>query len=118
MAAKKTFVLHMLPSWERPILASTETHRLVETTTEDILRLARQGAPRSRGGRYHWNSIRNHLSSAVLSDLDGYFGQVIVEFDPRVRHAMLQELGYRDLRGSRHPGRLYLKAALEKARIE
>ncbi|MFD8594555.1 hypothetical protein ACFV1L_06100 [Kitasatospora sp. NPDC059646] len=105
-------------AWEDELLSSPEARQLVELHTADVAQLAIKEAPKASHKR-NWNSIKNNISAMVtLYDRGGWYGQVVIEADHDVRHAMLQEEGWRDRHGRRHPGRLYLKAALERARIE
>ncbi|MFB7906418.1 hypothetical protein ACFC1T_08325 [Kitasatospora sp. NPDC056076] len=110
------FTLRMISGWEREVLSAPQAQALVEYHVARIAELAIKGAPKATY-RSNWNSIKRNIE-AMITLYDTWYGQVVVEFDHEVRHAMLQELGYRDRKGRRHPGRFYLKEALEKARIE
>ncbi|MCX4685468.1 hypothetical protein OG401_14290 [Kitasatospora purpeofusca] len=112
------FTLRMDRSWEREILSLPQAREIVELHTADVAALAIKEAPRASATRGNWNSIKKHIEAMVTLYDQGWYGQVVVEFDRDVRHAMLQERGWRDRAGRRHPGRFYLKEALAKARIE
>jgi hypothetical protein len=100
--------------WEDQALATTGTRELVQAAVDRIARLAIQAAPRT--SKRNWNKIRRNITTATSRDARGWIGNVVIEAHPKVRHAMLQERGWRDPRGRRHPGRRYLKLALERAR--
>jgi hypothetical protein len=100
--------------WEDQALATSGTRDLVKAMVERIARLAIQAAPHTP--KRNWNKIRRNITTDTSKDGRGWFGNVVIEAHPKVRHAMLQERGWRDPRGRRHPGRRYLKLALERAR--
>lgn len=109
-------VLHR--GWEYKMFQTLEAGALVAEVTEKIRINAVGGAPRSRTTKTNWNQIRKNISAFVERDAKGYYGNVTIEDNDRVRHSMLQERGWTDLGGRRHPGKRYLKAALLKARDE
>ncbi|MCY0962738.1 hypothetical protein [Streptomyces sp. H27-H5] len=105
--------------WEEVMFRSTATKALVALHTSKIAAEAIKGAPRRKNsGGTPWNGIKNNIEAYVQNSLEGWYGNVVVERNPRVRHAMLQDQGFRDRSGRRHPGRRFLKAALLKSRIE
>ncbi|MFJ2187824.1 hypothetical protein ACIOJE_07630 [Kitasatospora sp. NPDC087861] len=110
------FTLQMTPGWEREVLSAPQAQAIVEYHTARIAELAIKAAPKA-SYRSNWNSIKRNIE-ALITLYDTWYGQVVVEFDHDVRHAMLQERGYKDRKGRRHPGRYFLKEALERARIE
>ncbi|MGW3232468.1 hypothetical protein [Kitasatospora sp. NPDC001095] len=112
------FTLRMDRNWEREVLSLPQAREIVELHTADVAALAIKEAPRASATRGNWNSIKKNIEAMVTLYQSGWYGQVVIEFDHDVRHAMLQERGWRDRRGRRHPGRFFLKTALEKARIE
>ncbi|MFE9455979.1 hypothetical protein OH797_31895 [Streptomyces anulatus] len=114
--ADVNFTLRMDRGWEDRFLTNDEVRDLVAARTADIMVFAKALAPRART-KPHWNTIERHISTLVTL-YDRWYGQVLIEPDDDVRHAMLQERGWTDLAGHRHPGRFYLKRALERARIE
>jgi hypothetical protein len=116
MADDVKFTLRMNAGWEEHFLLNEQTRDLVALRTEDIAVYARALAPRARN-KPHWNTIHKHIEVMVTA-YKGWYGQVLIEPDRDVRHAMLQERGYKDPAGHRHPGRFYLKRALERARVE
>lgn len=112
--AKVTFI----KGWERELYAAPGTRDLLELAAKRIEAYAKGDAPRrGLGGKTSWTSIRNNIGSAVAMDKNGWYGGVFTEANDRVRHAMLQERGFTDPSGRRHPGRRWLKGALLKARI-
>ncbi|MET8702731.1 hypothetical protein ABZW10_28310 [Kitasatospora sp. NPDC004723] len=112
------FTLKMQRNWEREILALPQAREVVELHTADVAALAIKESPRASATRNNWNSTKRNIEAMVTLYQDGWYGQVVIEFDKDVRHTMLQERGYRDRKGRRHPARLFLKEALAKARIE
>ncbi|MEU5382672.1 hypothetical protein [Kitasatospora cineracea] len=102
--------------WEDELLSSPEARELVELHTADIAALAIKEAPKA-SHKADWTATKRNIE-AMVTLYDQWYGQVVIEAEPDVRHAMLQERGWRDRHGRRHPGRFYLKAALERARIE
>ncbi|MEU3825225.1 hypothetical protein AB0F36_07855 [Streptomyces sp. NPDC029080] len=110
------FTLRMDRGWEERFLLNDEVRDLVALRTEDIATFARALAPRART-KPHWNTIPPQIESFVTA-YKSWYGQVLIEPDGDVRHAMLQERGWTDRAGRRHPGRFYLKRALERARVE
>lgn len=109
--------------WEKQVFGLPGTQRLLLGAVARIEAYAKGDAPRREnagrrtGRRTSWTSIRNNIVSAVHMDAGGWYGAVITEADPRVRHAMLTHQGFRDRAGRRHPGRRFLKGALLKARV-
>ncbi|UFQ16409.1 MULTISPECIES: hypothetical protein [Streptomyces] len=112
------FKLVIHRGWERPIFQSGEMQMAVSQHTADVMKLAIAGAPRSSPAKPHFNEIQKNIGMAINRDHTGWWGNVTVETHPRVRHAMLQERGWTDRAGRRHPGRRYLKEALLRARVE
>ncbi|MFJ5066535.1 hypothetical protein ACIQC7_08975 [Kitasatospora sp. NPDC088556] len=110
------FTLKMVPGWEREVLSDPQAQAIVEYHTARLAELAIKSAPKA-SHRSNWNSIKRNIT-AMVTLYDTWYGQVVIEAEHDVRHAMLQELGWRDRKGHRHPGRFYLKEALERARIE
>lgn len=109
--------------WVDDVLTLPGTRRLVMLAVKRVEAYSKGDAPRRNnagrrtGRRTSWTSIRENIGSVVYMDRKGWYGAVFVEADPRVRHAMLIEEGFRDRGGRRHPGRKYLKGALLKARV-
>jgi hypothetical protein len=114
--AEVKFTLRMNRGWEEPFLMNDEVRDLVALRTEDIATFAKALAPRART-KPHWNTIPPHIE-AFVTMFNQWYGQVLIEPDRDVKHAMLQERGWKDRGGRRHPGRHYLKRALERARVE
>ncbi|MFC9231353.1 hypothetical protein ACFTZI_20725 [Streptomyces decoyicus] len=114
--ADAKFTLRMDGDWQERVLISDGVRGLVELRTEDVAVFARALAPRARN-KPHWNTINKHIDIMVTA-YRAWYGQVLIEPDEDVRHAMLQERGWKDRAGRRHPGRFYLKRALERARVE
>ncbi|MFJ7907506.1 hypothetical protein [Kitasatospora sp. NPDC096204] len=108
--------LRMIAGWEREVLSTPQVRDLVEYHVARIAELAIKSAPKA-SHKANWNSIKRNIE-ALITLYDTWYGQVIIEAEHEVRHAMLQERGWKDRKGRRHPARLFLKAALEKARIE
>jgi hypothetical protein len=112
------FKLVMHRGWENEVLSTLETGALVAEVTGEIRNFAVRDAPRAKNTKTNWNQIKKNISAFVEKDVKGYYGNVTIELNDRVRHALLQERGWTDKGGRRHPGRRYLKGALLKARIE
>ncbi|MEV0445285.1 hypothetical protein AB0I84_07540 [Streptomyces spectabilis] len=109
-------VLHR--GWEHAIFSSTQTRDAVALHTAQIAADAIKSAPRRSATKNNWNQIKKHIEAHVELDAQGWHGNVTIEENHRVRHAMLQERGWRDPKGRRHPGRRYLKGALLRARVD
>ncbi|GAA0406232.1 hypothetical protein [Streptomyces luteireticuli] len=103
--------------WEYEVLRSPGVRRAVARTTATVAAHAVADAPQWPV-QEHWNRIRNHISTVITLDRWGWRGAVVTEVNPKVRHAMLLERGWKDRAGRRHEGRRYLKGALLKARVE
>ncbi|MFF5371341.1 hypothetical protein [Streptomyces afghaniensis] len=95
-----------------------EVRDLVAERTGELLHRAVTDAPRRGHSPLPWNAIKKNLEAYVRLDAHGWFGNVVIEDDPQVRHAMLQERGFTSPRGRRVKGRRYLKGALLKMRVE
>lgn len=105
--------------WESQMFRSTETKALVLEHTAKLTMGAIKEAPRrNNAGGSSWNSSKNNIEAFVSNSFEGWYGNVVVERNPLVRHTMLIDQGFTDVAGRRHPGRRFLKAALLKARIE
>ncbi|MEU3351293.1 hypothetical protein [Streptomyces sp. NPDC037389] len=113
------FTLRLTPEWERGIFLSPQMRDLVELHTVKLTEVAAAAAPRpKKPTKDHWNSVPDHIRARLALDRYGWYGLVLVEEDRRMRHAMLQERGWKDRKGRAHAGRWFLKRALEKERIE
>ncbi|MES9589966.1 hypothetical protein ABWK57_14055 [Streptomyces sp. NPDC094045] len=112
------FKLVMHRNWEYVIFHSAESREAVAFHTAKIAASAIKNAPRASATKSNWNQIKKHIEAHADADMWGWRGNVTIEDHPEVRHAMLQERGWKDPKGRRHPGRRYLKEALLKARIE
>lgn len=113
------FVFRM--GWERDALKSDGVHELVVETTAALKYRATTDAPRRGHGPLSWNSIKKNIEAFVAKDSEGWYGNVVVDRDPKVRHTMLAETGTtRNGKGtSRRPeSRKFLKGALLKMRVE
>jgi hypothetical protein len=104
--------------WENKAFRSTEMKELVAQVTARLTALSIKGAPRRPGRGDTWNSSKNNIEGFIQNSYQGWYGNVVVERNPRVRHTMLQDQGFTDSAGRRHPGRKFLKAALLKMRIQ
>ncbi|MEU5957563.1 hypothetical protein [Streptomyces sp. NPDC047525] len=109
--------LVLRPGWEREALSSPGVKELVAKRTGELLHRAITDAPRRGHGALPWNAIKRNLEAYLRLDHHGWFGNVVIEDDPKVRHAMLQERGFTSPRGRRVKGRRYLKGALLKMRV-
>lgn len=112
------FKLTMHRGWELKMFNTLECGALVAEVTGEIRDGAIRDAPRARNVKTNWNQIKKNISAYVERDARGYYGNVTIELNERVRHALLQERGWTDRGGRRHPGKRYLKEALLKARVE
>lgn len=111
------FTMKMDLGWEYKMFKTLECGALVAETTEKIRMGAIRDAPRSRSTKTNWNQIKKNMDSFVERDERGYYGNVTIELNERVRHTLLQDRGWTDRGGRRHPGKQFLKEALLKARI-
>ncbi|MEU0912135.1 hypothetical protein [Streptomyces althioticus] len=112
------FKITMHRGWENQVLSTLEAGALVAEVTGELRDMAVRDAPRARNVKTNWNQIKRNISAFVEKDVRGYYGNVILENNERVRHALLQEYGWTDKGGRRHPGKRYLREVLLKARIE
>ncbi|MBB5123253.1 hypothetical protein GO002_33010 [Streptomyces eurocidicus] len=113
------FTLRLTANWEDPLFLSPEMRDLVELHTLKLTESAVAAAPEpKRPTKAHWNTIRHHIKPHLALGRAGWYGQVVVEVDARLRHAMLQERGWTDRKGRPRAGRWFLKRALEEARVE
>ncbi|WP_406305779.1 hypothetical protein OHA61_30720 [Streptomyces sp. NBC_00885] len=113
--ARTKLTLHQ--GWQREALALPGVRELVAKRTGELLHRAITDAPRRGHKSLPWNAIKKSIEGYVRLDHDGWFGNVVIEDDPQVRHAMLQERGFTSPRGRRVKGRRYLKGALLKMRV-
>ncbi|MGW0930698.1 hypothetical protein [Streptomyces sp. NPDC002644] len=108
--------------WEYDAFKTLETGALVAESCEKIRALVVQGAPRARnaknGGATNWNQIKAKGNIAAFVDRDhkGYWGNVTIEPNRRVSHTLLQDRGWTDKKGRKHPGKRFVKEALWKSR--
>ncbi|GHF38614.1 hypothetical protein GCM10010218_19740 [Streptomyces mashuensis] len=107
-------------TWERELLRSHGVRNAVTLHTETVKTVAQGLAPRGSRTKNNWNAIRNNLAAVVALDATGWRGNVVVEEDRRVFHALWHDLdgGWKDRKGGRHRGNRFLKRALERARDE
>ncbi|MGC9439260.1 hypothetical protein [Streptomyces sp. WG5] len=112
------FKLTMHRGWEAKMLGTLEAGALVAEVTGDIRDGAIREAPRSRTTKTNWNQIKKNISAFVEKDARGYWGNVTIELNDRVRHTLLQDRGWTDKKGRRHPGKRFLREALLKARVD
>lgn len=117
MSAEGEFKLTMRRGWEYEMFRTLEAGALVAEVTGELRNEAVKDAPRRRSPTSGWNEIKKNISAFVEKDAKGYYGNVTIELNDRVRHALLQEFGWTDKGGRRHPGKKYLKGVLLKARI-
>lgn len=118
MSREGEFKFTMDRGWENKMLSTLEAGALVAEVTEHIRIGAVREAPRARNTKTNWNQIKKNISAFVEKDVKGYWGNVTIELNDRVRHALLQERGWTDKAGKRHPGKRSLREALLKARVE
>lgn len=111
------FKMTMDRDWEYQMFRTLECGALVAETTEKIRGLVVKDSPRNRGTKTNWNQIKKNMDSFVERDERGYYGNVTIELNERVRHTLLQDRGWTDRAGHRHPGKKFLKEALLKARV-
>lgn len=112
------FKITMRRGWENEILSTLEAGALVAEVTGELRNMAVRDAPRAKNAKTNWNQIKKNISAFVEKDVKGYWGNVTIENNDRVRHALLQERGWTDRGGRRHPGKRYLREVLLKARID
>lgn len=112
------FKIVMHRGWEHKMFSTLEAGALVAEVTGELRNMAVRDAPRRSNSKTNWNQIKKNISAFIEKDVRGYYGNVTIENNERVRHALLQERGWTDLGGRKHPGKRYLREALLKARIE
>jgi hypothetical protein len=112
------FKLVMHRGWENDVLSTLEAGALVAEVTGEIRNNAVKMAPRANNTKTNWNQIKKNISAFVEKDVKGYYGNVTIELNDRVRHTLLQDRGWTDKGGRRHPGKRFLRAALLNARVE
>jgi len=112
------FKLTMVRGWEYKLFQTLEAGALVAEVTGELRDGAIRDAPRRKSPKSGWNMIKKNVSAYVERDAKGYYGNVVLELNEKVRHALLQEFGWTDRGGRRHPGRKYLKDVLLKARMD
>ncbi|BET51768.1 hypothetical protein RGQ21_67500 [Kitasatospora aureofaciens] len=118
MSQEGKFTMKFDRGWEAKMLSTLETGALVAEVTGDIRDGAIREAPRRRSPKSGWNQIKKNISAFVERDARGYYGNVTIELNDRVRHTLLQDRGWTDKRGRKHPGKRFLREALLKARID
>lgn len=106
------------PGWEDRMFCTLECGALVAEVAERIRIAVIREAPRASNVKTNWNQIKKNISASVERDARGYYGEVTIEENDRVRHALLQDRGWTDRAGRHHAGRQYMKAALLKERLE
>jgi hypothetical protein len=112
------FKITMHRGWENEVLSTLEAGALVAEVTGELRNMVVRDAPRAKNVNTNWNQIKKNVSAFVEKDVRGYYGNVTMELNDRVRHALLQDRGWTDRRGRRHPGKRYLREVLLKARIQ
>ncbi|MET9816875.1 hypothetical protein [Streptomyces sp. NPDC006355] len=112
------FKMNMHRGWENEVLSTLEAGALVAEVTGELRNMVVRDAPRAKNVNTNWNQIKKNVSAFVEKDIKGYYGNVTLELNDRVRHALLQDRGWTDRRGRRHPGKRYLREVLLKARIQ
>ncbi|MEU9258980.1 hypothetical protein AB0D68_10885 [Streptomyces sp. NPDC048212] len=112
------FKLTMHRGWEAEVFKGPDMQQAVAEYTTHIMKLAIAKVPRGNPKKPHFNEIRKNIGMTVNRDLQGWWGNVTIESNPKVRHALLQEYGWTDRAGGKHLGRKFLKEALLRARIE
>ncbi|MEU5577782.1 hypothetical protein ABZ791_10765 [Streptomyces huasconensis] len=115
-STRTRLVLHR--GWQREVYSLPGTREALRLAVKRIDAYAKGDAPRRSRNARSWNSIRNQIDAVVYMDRDGWYGGIVIEGNPRARHAMLQERGFTSPRGRRVKGRRWLKGALLKARVD
>lgn len=118
MSREGEFKLVMHRGWENQMLSTLEAGALVAEVTGELRNMAVRDAPRAKNSKTNWNQIKKNISAFVEKGVRGYYGNVTIENNERVRHALLQERGWTDRGGRRHPGKRYLRGVLLKARMD
>lgn len=118
MSREGQFKMTMHRGWEAQMFSTLEAGALVAEVTGELRNMAVRDAPRRKSPTSGWNQIKKNISAFVEKDARGYWGNVTIENNERVRHALLQERGWTDRGGRRHPGKRYLREVLLKARID
>lgn len=111
------FKLTMHRGWESKMFSTLEAGALVAEVTGELRNMAVRDAPRRKSAKSGWTEIKRNISAFIEKDHRGYYGNVVIENNDRVRHALLQERGWTDKKGRRHPGKRYLRGVLLKARM-
>ncbi|MFG3582565.1 hypothetical protein [Streptomyces sp. NPDC047990] len=67
--------------------------------------------------KYTWEySIKKNIKPYVSMTNEGWMGFVMIEENPRARHAILQDQGYTGRDHHRHQGLFFIKKVLEQER--
>ncbi|MER5883090.1 hypothetical protein ABT160_04605 [Streptomyces sp. NPDC001941] len=117
MSGARTRVV-LTRTWQRDVFRLPGTREALALAVKRIDAYAKGGAPRRGSHRTSWNSIRNQIDAVLYMDAEGWYGGIVIEANPRARHAMLQERGFTTPRGHRVQGRYWLKDALLRARVD
>ena len=113
-----TFKMEWNAGWETEAMKGTGVREITEKTTAEVAANAIDEAPRRSPTKGNWNQLKKNVHARVAMDEQGWWGNVITEEESHVRHAIRQELGWHDKKKKWHEGRYWLKAALERARVE
>lgn len=106
------------PGWEYAVFNTLECGALVAEVVEKLRIGVIREAPRASNVKTNWNQIKKNITGVVERDARGHYGNVVIENNDRVRHALLQDRGWTDRGGRHHAGLQYMKEALLKERIE
>ncbi|WP_327294453.1 hypothetical protein [Streptomyces sp. NBC_01197] len=106
------------PGWEDAMFSTLECGALVAEVAERIRIAVIREAPRNSSTHTNWNQIKKNITASVERDARGYYGEVTIEENDKVRHALLQDRGWTDRAGRHHKGLQYMKEALLRERIE
>jgi hypothetical protein len=62
-------------------------------------------------------AIKKNIKPYVTKTENGWTGFVLIEENPKARHAILQDQGYTGRDGRRHQGLFFIKKVLERSRM-
>ncbi|MGV9693331.1 hypothetical protein ACWDUX_29975 [Streptomyces sp. NPDC003444] len=103
--------------WEALFMLSEPVYELIARETGLLAGEIVKEAPRGPHVTTDEYAVKKNIHP-VVETIDGtWVGYITVEENPKARHAMLQEHGYRSRDGRRHAGRRYIQRVLERNRV-
>lgn len=113
----KDFTFVTDSGFETKLMHSGEVRALVVRQVSEMAGKMVKAAPRGPHVKTDEYSVKRNIHPYVEQIGEEWVGYVVVEENPKARHAMLQERGYRDPAGRRHAGRFYLRGVLDSEQV-